>query len=123
MNINMLRLFDEGEQVLHYLAVLLISQPIYPGGEAATDIQDIAARDRMLDDGRMTERRYQFLNVSQDIDDRPIDVLGRDFVTPFGVMHGKFAFHIRTQIWWQSVRSEEHTSELQSHSFISYAVF
>src|ERR1051326_4723601 len=25
--------------------------------------------------------------------------------------------------WWEIVRSEEHTSELQSHSFISYAVF
>ena len=25
--------------------------------------------------------------------------------------------------FWQAVRSEEHTSELQSHSFISYAVF
>src|ERR1051326_9537566 len=28
-----------------------------------------------------------------------------------------------SSIWWNPTRSEEHTSELQSHSFISYAAF
>src|ERR1051326_1989541 len=30
---------------------------------------------------------------------------------------------VRRLEWRESLRSEEHTSELQSHSFISYAVF
>ena len=49
----------------------------------------------------------------------------RSFIGVFGVTHVFFTFlvHLIIGLLAGVYRSEEHTSELQSHSFISYAVF
>ena len=46
----------------------------------------------------------------------------RYFITPWALA-GLGIFVVLGLGWYAYVRSEEHTSELQSHSFISYAVF